>query len=120
MKAEELHRKEEGGSAEGDKKDKPKLERLESNGEWDRLGESPEFWEKSVEDRIITTINAVDNKIRILEKPFYQVVRRDTYGGGVILAKIKHLRYVKEELGQELVSNIQNQRSPKVPVRKAA
>lgn len=120
MRTEELHRREESHRTEETKKEEPKLGRLVANGEWERLGESSEFWEKNGEDRILTTMSAVDNKIQILEEPFYNVVRTDTAGGGVILAKIKHLRYVKEALGQELVENIQGQRAPKVPVRKAA
>jgi len=120
MRTEDLHRKEERRRTEEARKEEPKLGRLVANGEWERLDETSEFREKNVEGRILTTISAVDNRIQILEKPFMFVVRTDPSGAGVILEKIKYLRNVKRALGQELVENIQSQRAPKLPVKKAA
>ncbi|EKD65661.1 MAG: hypothetical protein ACD_50C00023G0003 [uncultured bacterium] len=119
MKTEELHRKEEKRDSH-ERNREGKVDKLVDQGEWERLGEDPEFLDMSVESRIITTRRAVGNAIKNLEEPFYDQVRTDPSGAEVILGKIKHLRFVRTSLGQELVKNIKNQIVPKTPVKKAA
>ncbi len=107
MNSEQLHTKEDSQKTE---QEKPlRLDRLVRQGEWERLNESKEFREMSVEGRILTTGNAVTNRIKTLEDFFAHALAKRPDQSAVILGKMRYLRNVQDALDGVLVDHIQGE-----------
>lgn len=80
------------------KKDATNLEQEISAGEWKRLGEFETYRRRSRQGKIITTHQAISNRIRQLEKLFYEMCRYSPDKATKLLTEIKRLRFFQELL----------------------
>ena len=96
---------------EGEKRTDPQeVKRQESRlteeitaGEWTKLNQFDIFRNRSRQGRIIVTIQALENRIKQLEKVFYGLVVNHPQKATKMLAEIKKLRYLKEYLLQCMI-----------------
>ncbi len=119
MNTEKLRRNEE--QLPGVEEKPSKLDVLVERGEWERLNESDEFREMTVEGRIVTTQKAVKIREKQLELSFGHALARHREQSTVILDKMRYLRRVEDALDETLAENIKReQTSKRTNLKKAA
>lgn len=72
-------------------------------GEWEKLTQNEIYNKRSRAGRIIAMHQAVANRIKQMEKLFYQLVRNHPEKATKLLAEIKRLRYLQEYLLQAYI-----------------
>lgn len=79
------------------------LEEEITAGEWQRLHRFETYRRRSRQGKIIATHQALANRIRQLEKLFYELARNHPEKSAKLLSEIKRLRYLLEYLLQCLI-----------------
>ncbi|MGE5041410.1 MAG: hypothetical protein ACM3IJ_00730 [Candidatus Levyibacteriota bacterium] len=69
-------------------------------GEWENLTNNETYRKRSRSGRIIAMHQAISNRIKQLEKLFYQLVRDHPEKSEKMLARIKRLRFLQQYLLQ--------------------
>ena len=116
---EDLKGKEKAKSSESSETEaKTKLERLVKHGEWERLNESSEFRELSLEGKILVVFETINNRRKQLTGVFTITLKRQPKKAATIQKEMHYLDESSELLGSILAGNIDSKLSKRV--KKAA
>ena len=79
-----------------------RLNELVEQGEWEKLKNSDEFQNLSLEGKIIFARKTIINRISQIEEVFYGVVRDDVNGSKPILKRLKYLRGLENAISHTM------------------
>jgi len=111
MRAEEIHRKEEGKRTEGSEREgRSKLDHLVRRGEWMELKYNKEFQTLSLPGKISMAMETVNVRIGQMERVFYTLLARYPKDAGVVLQHtIKPMRNLNDVLAARLAGEFQQE-----------